>query len=89
MLSSVMGLLDPFFELFKNLEALGILILFCIGAMIVLPIASGLISALGPNADPDIVKTILDVAIDFIKKNPLIDLFAVTCGVVAYWIFKR
>jgi hypothetical protein len=72
-----MGLLDPFFELFKSLENLGFLILLCIGAMIILPIASGLISALGPNADPDIVKTILEVAIEFIKKNPLIDFFAV------------
>ena len=84
-----MGLLDPFFELFKSLENLGFLILLCIGAMIILPIASGLISALGPNADPDIVKTILEVAIEFIKKNPLIDLFAVGCGMIAYWIFKR
>lgn len=84
-----MGLLDPFSDLFKNLENLGILILICIGAMIILPIFSGLISALGPNADPDMVKTIFEVAIEFIKKNPIIDLFAVVCGVIAYWILKR
>lgn len=84
-----MSVLDPIFDLFKNLENLGILILLCVGAMIILPIASGLISAMGPNADPDIVKTILEVAIEFIKKNPIIDLFAVICGMITYWIFKR
>ena len=87
------NLLDPFFELAEGLfsifEKFGLIILFCVGAMIILPIIAGLINALGPNADPDIVKTIFGVALEFIKKNPLIDFFAIICGTVAYWLFQR
>ena len=81
-------ILDFIEALILLFERAGIVIITLLVAIIVFSVLGATIKGFVPNLDPDILKVLFDRALNFIKYNPIIDLFVALCAIIGGFIAK-